>query len=139
MVATLEEAFGEVKRIIEGDNVITATIGFDQYIGQHNEGYHNTLFGDVNAALAGRDVPIPIVGSCPAGSPEPDGCFKGWAMFHVISASGGSDKTITGYFLGNFIRQPLSVGACTAAMQAAGTCGRIPESVFGAYAVRLSN
>jgi hypothetical protein len=60
-------------------------------------------------------------------------------MFHVISASGGSDKTITGYFLGNFIRQPLSVGACTAAMQAAGTCGRIPDSVFGAYAVRLSN
>lgn len=129
----------EVRRIITGDNVVTATIGFDQYIGQHNQGNHTALYSDVNAALAGKDVPIPIVGPCPAGSPHPDGCFKGWAMFHVVSASGGSDKTITGYFLGNFIRQPLTVGECTAAMQLAGTCGKIPSSVFGAYAVRLSN
>jgi len=129
----------EVDRIIRGENVVTATVGFDQYIGQHNQGNHTALYPTVNSHLAGKDVPIPIVGSCPAGSPEPDGCFKGWAMFHVIGASGGSDKTITGYFLGNFIRQPLSVGACTAAMQAAGTCGRIPDSAFGAYAVRLTN
>ena len=129
----------EVARIITGDNVVTATIGFGQYIGQHNQGFHNALFSDVNSYLAGKDVPIPIVGPCPAGSPNPDGCFKGWAMFHVVSASGGSDKTITGYFLGTFIRQPLTVGECTAAMQAAGTCGKIPSSVFGAYAVRLSN
>ncbi len=122
-----------------GSNVVTATVGFDQYIGQHNQGNHTALYPTVNSYLAGKDVPIPIVGPCPAGSPNPDGCFKGWAMFHVISASGGSDKTITGYFLTNFIRQPLTVGECTAAMQAAGTCGRIPESVFGAYAVRLSN
>ena len=130
----------EVRRIITGDNVVTATIGFDQYIGQHNQGNHTALYGDVNSWLAGADVPIPIVGPCPPpATPNADGCFKGWAMFHVISASGGSDKTITGYFLTNFIRQPLTVGACTAAMQAAGTCGRIPTSVFGAYAVRLSN
>lgn len=131
----------EVKRIIDGSDVVTATFGFDQYIGQHNKGYHTTLFGDVDSHLAGKDVPIPIVGPCPPpGTPYPDGCFKGWAMFHVISASGGSDKTITGYFLGNFIRQPLTVGECTADMQDAGTCGRIPDdSAFGAYAVRLSN
>jgi Flp pilus assembly protein TadG len=130
----------EVRRIITGDNVVTATIGFDQYIGQHNQGNHTALYGDVNSYLAGVDVPIPIVGPCPPpATPNADGCFKGWAMFHVISASGGSDKTITGYFLTNFIRQPLTVGECTAAMQAAGTCGRIPTSVFGAYAVRLSN
>ena len=29
---------------------------------------------------------------------QANGCFKGWAMFHVISASGGSDKDINGYF-----------------------------------------
>ncbi|MEA2518031.1 MAG: putative Flp pilus-assembly TadE/G-like, partial [Chloroflexota bacterium] len=81
----------EVKRIITGANVVTATIDVDQYVGQHNQGEHTTLFGDVNAGLAGRDVPIPVVGPCPAGPPapaHPDGCFKGWAMFHVVSASG---------------------------------------------------
>ena len=135
----------EVRRIITGDNVITATIGFEQYIGQHNQGNHTALYGDVNSYLAGMDVPIPIVGPgtpdcAPPQQSHQDGCFKGWAMFHVISAAGGSSKTITGYFLTNFIRQPLTVGECTAAMQAAGTCGRIPDdSAFGAYAVRLSD
>jgi Flp pilus assembly protein TadG len=129
----------EVKRIIDGSNVITATIGFDQYVGQHNQGYHNTLFGDIQASLAGKEVPIPIVGPCPSGSSNPNGCFKGWAMFHVVGASGGSDKTITGYFLTDFITQPLTVGECTTAMQTAGTCGKIPASAFGAYVVRLSN
>ncbi len=129
----------------KGDNIITATIGFEQYIGQHNQGNHTALYGDVNSYLAGKDVPIPIVGPgtpdcAPPQQAHQDGCFKGWAMFHVISAAGGSSKTITGYFLTNFIRQPLTVGECTAAMQAAGTCGRIPDdSAFGAYAVRLSD
>jgi len=129
----------EVRNIIDGSNVVTATIGFEQYIGQHNNGNHTALYPVVDSYLAGKDVPIPIVGPCPAGSPNPDGCFKGWAMFHVVSAAGGSSKTITGYFLGNFIRQPLTVGACTPAMQTAGTCGVIPSSAFGAYVVRLSN
>jgi len=112
---------------------------FDQYIGQHNSGFHNELWGDVQDHLAGQDVPIPVTGPCPAGSPNPDGCFKGWAMFHVVSASGGSDKTITGYFLGDFISQPLTVGQCTAAQQAAGTCGVIdPNSPLNNFFVRLS-
>jgi Flp pilus assembly protein TadG len=128
----------EVKRIIDGSNVVTATMDFDQYVGQHNNGFHNTLFDDVQASLAGHDVPIPITGPCPAGSPNPNGCFKGWAMFHVVSASGGSDKTITGYFLGDFISKPLTVGECTPAQQAAGTCGVIAVSPFGATFVRLS-
>jgi Flp pilus assembly protein TadG len=130
----------EVKRIIDGSNVITATIDFEQYIGQHNNGYHNTLFGDIQASLAGHDVPIPIVGPCPPSDPDhTDGCFKGWAMFHVVSASGGSDKTITGYFTGNFITQPLTVGECTPAMQAAGACGVIEADLpFGQYVVRLT-
>ena len=129
----------EVRGIINGTNIVTATIDVDQYIGQHNQGNHTALYGDVNAALAGDNVPIPVVGACPAGAPNANGCFKGWAMFHVVSASGGSDKTITGYFLGDFISKPLSVGECTAAQQAAGTCGVIDaNSPFDSYYVRLS-
>jgi Flp pilus assembly protein TadG len=132
----------EVGRIISGVNIVTATIDVDQYIGQHNQGEHTALYGDVNSGLAGDDVPIPVVGPCPPGPPapaHPDGCFKGWAMFHVVSASGGSAKTITGYFLGDFISKPLSVGECTAAQQAAGTCGVIDNnSPFDNYNVRLS-
>ena len=133
----------EVRAIIDGSNVVVETITNNQYIGQHNQGNHTALYGDVDNYLAGHDVPVPIVGpgtpNCAA--PEQahqDGCFKGWAMFHVIGASGGSNKTITGYFLGDFISQPLSVGQCTAAQQAAGTCGLIGSSPFGAYIVRLS-
>lgn len=129
----------EVRGIIDGSNVVTATIGFDQYIGQHNQGNHTTLYGAVDSELRGRDVPVPIVGPCPAPNQANEGCFKGWAMFHVISASGGSSKTIRGYFLDDVVRQPLTVGECTAAMQAAGTCGVIVPNVFGQYAVRLSD
>jgi Putative Flp pilus-assembly TadE/G-like len=136
----------EVSGIIDGSNVVTATMEFGQYIGQHNQGNHTTLYGDVNSYLAGHDVPVPIVGpgnpDCPYGPPgHPDGCFKGWAMFHVISAAGGSSKSITGYFLPTgFVQQPLTVGECTAAMEAAGACGKIPDDLpFGQYFVRLSN
>ena len=31
-----------------------------------------------------------------------DGNFMGWAMFHVTSASAGSDKHVRGYFLSSF-------------------------------------
>jgi hypothetical protein len=60
-------------------------------------------------------------------------------MFHVTAASGGTDKTISGYFLTDFVSHPLTVGECTTAMQAAGSCGVIPDSVFGAYTVQLTN
>jgi Flp pilus assembly protein TadG len=131
----------EVRGIINGSNVVTATIDFDQYIGQHNEGFHATLFDDVDQYLAGQDVPVPIVGPGPCDpNGQPDGCFKGWAMFHVVSAEGGSSKTITGYFTGDFVGQPLSIGECTAAQQAAGTCGVIPpNSPFDNYDVRLTD
>jgi Flp pilus assembly protein TadG len=129
----------EVRNIIDGSNIVTATMGMNQYIGQHNQGNHTALYGEVDTHLAGQDVPIPITGPCPAPDQANQGCFKGWAMFHVVSASGGSNKTITGYFLDDFRRQPLTVGECTAAQQAAGTCGVVTSNVFGGYAVRLSD
>ena len=132
----------EVTEIIEGANVVTATMDFEQYLGQHNEGNHTALFGDVLDHLAGRDLPVPIVGP---GSPDcaapmqvhQDGCFQGWAMFHIVTANQGG-KTITGYFLSDFVSLPLTVGACTDLQVAAGSCGVISESPFGAYVIRLT-
>ena len=129
----------EVSQIISGANVVTSTFDVGQYLGQHNQGFHNSLFTDVNTYLAGKEVPVPITGPCPAGSAHTDGCFVGWAMFHVTSASGGSDKTITGYFLSDFVSLPLTIGECTPAQLAAGSCGLIPSSPFGGYVVRLTN
>jgi len=127
----------EVKDILDGTSVVTATFDLTeggQYLGQHNEGCHTTLWEKTQANLAGHDVPIPIVGpptepytTC-NGTTYENGCFKGWAMFHVTSASGGSDKIITGYFLDNFRGAPLTVGECTPAQAAAGTCGVIIET-----------
>ena len=130
----------EVKEIIDGGHVVTSTIGFEQYIGQHNNGCHTTLFGDVDASLSGKNVPVPIAGDCPGGVPSAGGCFKGWAMFHVIGGSGGSDKWIEGYFLENFRTKPLTVGECTPELEAAGTCGTIvTTSPFDNYVVVLTD
>jgi putative Flp pilus-assembly TadE/G-like protein len=129
----------EVRRIMDGSNVITATMNFGQYVGQHNNGCHTTLFDEVQQDLAGRDLPVPITGPGPCDpNGQLDGCFKGWAMFHITSADGGSTKAITGYFLDDFVSQPLTVGECTAAMAAAGVCGVIDLSALGGYVVRLS-
>jgi hypothetical protein len=136
----------EVRAIIEGTNVINATFDWDQYLGQHNNGNHTALYSDVQTHLAGRNVPVPIVGPPTApnttcnGTTYTNGCFKGWAMFHVISASGGSDKHIRGYFVPDgFQRSPLTVGECTAEQQANNQCGVIETNVFGAYTVRLTD
>ncbi len=135
----------EVRRIITGENVVTATIFFEQYIGQHNDGYHTTLFGDVNTEMSGHEVPVAVVGpgspNCAAPTQQYlNGCFKGWVMFHVIEADGGAHKAIHGYFTGNFVGSPLSIGECTAQLAAAGTCGVVTaHSPFLNYVVRLSD
>jgi hypothetical protein len=128
----------EVRDIIEGANVITATMQFEQYIGQHNQGNHTALYYEVQDHLAGMTLPIPVTGPCPPPNQANQGCFKGWAPFHVISADGGSSKTITGYFTDEFRSKPLTVGECTAEQEANGQCGVIDVSIFGAYTVRLS-
>jgi hypothetical protein len=130
----------EVSNIIDGSNVVTATMGFDQYIGQHNQGNHTALYPQVDQVLAGQTLPVPIVGDCPNGIPSAGGCFKGWAFFYVISAGGGGQKTITGYFIDDFKKKPLSVGVCTPTLQAAGTCGVIADATqFDNLVVRLTD
>ncbi len=95
----------EVRQIINGSLVITKTLQFGEYIGQHNQGNHTALFSDVDQYLSGTDIPVPIV--------DHNGNFLGWATFHVVSASGGSAKHVTGYFKDSFVNAQLTLGDCT--------------------------
>jgi hypothetical protein len=110
----------EVAEIIQGDRVINKELQFGEYIGQHNSGNHSTLFDDVNTHLAGRDMPVAVVDS--------SGNFAGWATFRVLSASGGSDKHVRGYFLSAFESAALGVTACEA-----NACPRY----LGSYVLKL--
>jgi len=110
----------EVDAIIDGDLVINKTISFGEYIGQHNEGNHTTLFTDVQTYLAGEEIPVPVV--------DHNGIFQGWATFHVVSADGSSGKDVTGYFVSPYLSQNLTVGGC-----ASGSCPRY----LGTYVLKL--
>ena len=112
----------EVRNIIEGTTTINKTLAFGEYIGQHNNGNHTTLYDPVNAYLAGLDVPAAIV--------DPYGNFVGWATFHVNSATGGTDKHINGYFKSSFESARLSITGCSA-----NDCPRY----FGSYILKLTN
>jgi hypothetical protein len=111
----------QVSSIISGDLVINKTLQFGEYIGQHNNGNHTALFGDVQTYLAGKDVTAAVV--------DPNGNFVGWSTFHVISASGGSSKTVRGYFVSSFQGAKLAITAC-----AANNCPRY----LGSYVLKLS-
>ena len=134
----------EVDSIIAGTNVITATFQFDQYMGQHNQGNHSTLYQSVNTLMRDEVVPIPIVGppvapatTCSNASSYTNGCFKGWVLFHIISADQGG-KTILGYFEESFVEAPLSVGECPP--NPTSPCG-IPHDSgpFSSLVVQLTN
>jgi Flp pilus assembly protein TadG len=112
----------EVDEIIQGTLTINKTVQFGEYIGQKNAGNHNFLYDDVNTYLPEQDVPAAIV--------DANGNFVGWATFHVISASGGSDKHVYGYFQASFESARLSISACSA-----NDCPRY----LGTYILKLSN
>jgi len=106
----------EVRDIIGGTLVINKTLEFGEYIGQHNNGNHTTLYDNnslpsVNTSLSGQDIPVPVV--------DHNGNFQGWATFHVDHAVGGSEKHVYGWFVSPFVNLHLTVGNC-----AAGTCPR---------------
>jgi hypothetical protein len=109
----------EVVAIITGAEMINKELAFGQYIGQHNQGNHGTLFDNTDAYLAGTDITVPIV--------DHAGNFQGWATFHVVSAAGGSTKTITGYFQVNFQGGNVGVGCQN------GSCPRY----LGTYVLKL--
>jgi Flp pilus assembly protein TadG len=112
----------EVRSIINGSEIINKTLAFGTYIGQHNNGNHTALFSDVDQYLSGLDVPVPVV--------DDNGNFQGWATFHIVSASGGSSKSITGYFKSNFVSERLTIGNCSG-----GSCPRF----LGSYVLKLTN
>jgi Flp pilus assembly protein TadG len=111
----------EVAAIIAGDTVINKQLTFGQYIGQHNDGNHTALFSEVDEYLSGTDTVVPVV--------DHNGNFQGWSTFHIVSAAGGSSKTITGYFLSSFSGDDVGVGCAN------GTCPRY----LGTYVLKLTN
>ena len=123
----------DVKNALDGTAPINTDLLLNQYIGQQNNGVHNALFDtngnqpSVNTTLAGLDVAVPIVGPPIAGQTycynasglsdgtNTDGCFRGWALFHVVSATkngGGGDGTIQGYFLTGLTRSASVEDVC---------------------------
>jgi Flp pilus assembly protein TadG len=111
-----------VRGIIDGSVVISKTLAFNEYIGQHNNGNHTALYSEVQQYLAGTNIPVPVV--------DHSGNFQGWATFHVVSASGGSAKDVVGYFVSPFVNQRLTVGDCGAL-----SCPRY----LGTYVLKLTN
>jgi len=95
----------EVSAIIDGSTTINATLTYGEYIGQHNNGNHTALYGDVDTHLSGKEMPVAVV--------DASGNFMGWATFHVNSASGGSAKHINGYFLSSFASAQTTVSSCS--------------------------
>jgi len=112
----------EVNDIIDGTSVINKTLTYGEYIGQHNQGGHTELYLAVDTYLSGLDLPVAVV--------DTNGNFMGWAMFHVNSANGGSDKQLNGYFLSSFESARLTVGHC-----ADNACPRY----LGSYVLKLIN
>ena len=94
-------------------------------------GQPHRVYGDVKQYLAGKVVPVPIVGPGPC---DPNGqstaASRAGRSFYVISAPGGSQKNITGYFLPDgFHTSLMTVGQCTTRTAAAGQCdGVIPAN-----------
>ena len=86
--------------------MIDSSAGLNDYIGQHNNGFHNALFQDVQQYLAGKDILVPITteqapgiddgpDSCGAlgGAPAGGGCFQGWAVFTSWQPSAATTST----------------------------------------------
>lgn len=120
----------DTRDIIGGTLVINKTLAYGEYIGQHNNGNHTTLYDSngtcaskpsIQSCYAGTNVVVPIV--------DDSGGFQGWATFHVVSAAGASSKTVTGYFISDFDNSQLGT-TCPI-----GGCPRY----FGSYSIRLTN
>lgn len=110
-----------VKSIIDQSLIINTTVGFGCYVGQHNNGEMTTVYNDVRTHLVGKEWAVPVV--------DDGGNFQGWATFFVTGASGGSDKTISGYFVTPHLGMKLTVGCPD------GTCPRY----LGTYVLKLVN
>lgn len=145
----------DVKDALRGTAPINADLLLNQYVGQHNNGVQNALFDtnapnqpSVNTTLAGLDVAVPIVGPPITGQTycfgpnglsdgtNTAGCFRGWALFHVVSATkngGGEDGTIRGYFKTGVTRSASASDVCAVTDTA---CAGL---FHGVYVIKLIN
>lgn len=111
---------------------VTIAAGTDPYWGQGNNGMHNGAFNSADCII-GLDVPVPIVGppTAPAttcsGDSHTDGCFKGWAMFHVTDWSKhGNQSQWIGWFLDSTIQYPyLTMTQCSGT-----SCPQLGAKIF---------
>jgi Flp pilus assembly protein TadG len=83
-----------VVNIIDGSDQLSRPVSFGEYIGQHNNGNHTAIYNSIQQYDAGQTLTVPVV--------DVAGKFQGWALFHVVSADGGSHKNVTGYFTTGF-------------------------------------
>ena len=133
----------DIKDALDGTAPINAALAINDYIGQQNNGVHNDLFDtnsanqpSINTTLAGKDVAVPIVGPPTAGHTHCNdgthdvGCFRGWALFHVVSATkrgSGDEGTITGYFKTGITRSASADNVCAVSDA---TCAGFYHGIF---------
>ena len=92
---------------------VTVTPGEHPDWGQSNQGNHNGAISQSGSCIVGLDVPVPIVGppvppatTC-TNTTDTDGCFMGWAIFHVTGiAKSGANSHWLGWFLPNEVQYP---------------------------------
>jgi Flp pilus assembly protein TadG len=111
-----------VDAMIKGQQVVNVTLDYGDYIGQHNNGNHTTLYTDVQSYMVGDLVPVPIV--------DDNGNFQGWATFHITGADAGSTKHLYGYYEKGFTGADVALSTC-----AFGACPRY----LGTYVLKLVN
>jgi Flp pilus assembly protein TadG len=101
---------------------VTVSAGEHPDWGQGNQGNHNGAISQAGSCIVGLDVPVPIVGPpvAPAttctDSSDTDGCFMGWAIFHVTGIEkDGNESDWLGWFLPMAVEYPnLLIGSsCT--------------------------
>jgi Flp pilus assembly protein TadG len=119
-VANYLESFGTCGGTAVPD--VSVSYGEHPDWGQSNQGNHNGAISQAGSCIVGLNVPVPIVGPpvAPAttcsDSSDTDGCFMGWAIFHVVSIEkDGNNSDWRGWFLPLDVQYPnlLINTACT--------------------------